>query len=93
LATVLKALGDYTGAKELLQKAMISAEKNFGKEHPTTAVRYSNLATVLQDLGDFEQALELSDKSVKIFNKTLPKGHPNIEIVKNIYNSIKQQIQ
>ena len=35
LALVLKALGDYKGAKELLQKATISDEKNFGPEHPT----------------------------------------------------------
>jgi hypothetical protein len=44
LALVLKDLGDYNGAKGLLEKALISAEKNFGKEHPTTAVSYSNLA-------------------------------------------------
>ncbi|MDY6835048.1 MAG: tetratricopeptide repeat protein, partial [Chloroflexota bacterium] len=43
LATVLKDLGDYEGAKELLEKAKRSAEKNFGQDHPTTAVSYSNL--------------------------------------------------
>ena len=44
LALVLQALGDYAGAKELLEKAMRSDEQNFGPEHPTTAVSYSNLA-------------------------------------------------
>ena len=38
----------------LLKKAVASDEKNFGKDHPTTAIRYSNLAAVLQDLGDYE---------------------------------------
>ena len=44
LATVLQDLGDYAGAKELLEKAMRSDEQNFGPEHPTTALSYSNLA-------------------------------------------------
>ncbi|MCD6135349.1 tetratricopeptide repeat protein, partial [Candidatus Bipolaricaulota bacterium] len=92
LAMVLKALGDYAGAKDLLEKAMISNEKNFGPEHPTTAVRYSNLATVLQDLWDYKDALVLSKKSVKIFKKSLPEGHPNIKTVCEIRDGIKKQM-
>ncbi|TAK44530.1 MAG: tetratricopeptide repeat protein, partial [Saprospiraceae bacterium] len=34
LALVLQALGDYAGAKGLLEKAVASAEKNFGPGHP-----------------------------------------------------------
>jgi hypothetical protein len=45
----LKDLGDYEGAKGLLEKALKSDEKNFGPDHPTTAVRYSNLATVVKE--------------------------------------------
>ncbi len=63
LALVLKDLGDYQGAKELLEKAKKSAEKNFGEKHPTTAVSYSNLATVLQELGDYQGAKELLEKA------------------------------
>ena len=92
LALVLKDLGDYEGAKELLEKATRSAEKNFGAEHPTTAVRYSNLALVLKALGDYEGALKLSEKSVDIFKACLPQGHPYIETVSNICDSIKKQI-
>ena len=93
LALVLQDLGDYEGAKKLLQKALRSAEKNFGAEHPTTAVSYSNLALVLKDLGDYEGALELSAKSVSIFQKVLPEGHPYIKTVTDIYQSIKNQMQ
>jgi len=93
LAMVIKALGDYEGAKKHLEKAMRSAEKNFGPDHPTTAVNYSNLALVLQALGDYEGALKLSEKSVRIFKKVLPGGHPNIKIVSDIYESIKKQIK
>ncbi len=47
LAMVLQDLGDYEGAKDLMEKAVISYEKNLGKDHPTTAGSYSNLALVL----------------------------------------------
>ena len=63
---MLNAQGDYTGARKLLEKAMSSAEKNFGPDHPTTAVRYSNLAMVLKGIGDYEPALALSEKSLTI---------------------------
>lgn len=92
LATVLQDLGDYDGAKTLLEKALRSDEKNFGADHPTTAVRYSNLATVLKDLGDYDGALELSAKALHVFKKVLPQGHPYIKTVSDIYQSIQQQI-
>jgi len=63
LATVLRNLGDYEGAKNLFEKAMRSAEQNFGESHPTTAESYSNLATVLQDLGDYKEAKNLLEKA------------------------------
>jgi len=93
LATVLQALGDYAGAKALLQKSVASDERNFGKDHPSTARRYSNLATVLKDLGDYAGALALSGRSVCIFKKSLPAGHPSIQTVSNIYQSILDQMK
>ncbi len=59
LAIVLQALGDYEGAKSLLEKAVQSNEKNFGNDHPSTVVSYSNLALVLKDLGDYVGAKPL----------------------------------
>ena len=79
LALVLKDLGDYEGAKRLLEKAMHSAERNFGESHPTTAVNYSNLANLLLNLGELEDSLELVHKAYNIFKKTLPKDHPNLK--------------
>lgn len=83
LATVLKDLGDFEGAKDLLQRAMDSDEKNFGTDHPTTAVRYSNLALVLQDLGDYKGAILLAQQALEVLIKTFPEDHPNIQTVKN----------
>ncbi len=77
LALRLKDLGDYRGAKELLEKAVASFEKNFGKGHPNTATSYSNLALVLQDLGEYKVAKELLEKVVASVEKNFGKGHPN----------------
>ncbi|MDY6933189.1 MAG: tetratricopeptide repeat protein [Spirochaetota bacterium] len=77
LALALKALGDYEGAKELLKRAMRSAEKNFGPHHPATAVSYSNLATVLKDLGDYEGAKGLLEKAMRSDEKNFGADHPS----------------
>ncbi len=72
----LQDLGDYSGAKVLLEKAVASTEKNFGTEHPTTAIRYSNLATVLKDLGDYSGAKGLLEKAVVSDEKNFGVDHP-----------------
>ncbi len=76
LALVLQVLGDYEGAKSLLEKAMLSDENNFGADHPTTATRYSNLATVLKDLGDYEGAKSLLEKAMLSDENNFGADHP-----------------
>ena len=76
LALRLKDLGDYRGAKGLLEKALASAEKNFGAVHPTTATSYSNLALVLQALGDYQGAKGLLEKAVASDEKNFGADHP-----------------
>lgn len=80
LATTLQALADYESAKELLEKAVESDEKNFGEGHATTAIRYSNLAMVLKDLGDYEGAKVLLEKAVESDKKNFGEGHPTAAI-------------
>jgi hypothetical protein len=43
LALVLQDLGDYTGAKGLLEKAMEIFEGRLGNQHPNTIVVKQNL--------------------------------------------------
>jgi tetratricopeptide (TPR) repeat protein len=43
LATVLQDLGDYAGAKELLQKAFSIFQHQLGEDHPHTKIVQSNL--------------------------------------------------
>ena len=80
LALVLQDLGEYERAKDLLEKAMLSAEKNLGVDHPTTAVSYSNLATVLKDLGEYGRAKELLEKAMLSDEKNLGVDHPSTAV-------------
>jgi tetratricopeptide (TPR) repeat protein len=80
LALVLQYLGDYGGAKALLEKAMRSAEANFSKNHPNIAVIYSNLATVLQDLGDYVGAKTLLEKALRSDEANFGENHPNTAV-------------
>ena len=80
LALVIQSLGDYSGAKELFEKAMRSDEKNFGVDHPTTSVSYSNLATVLQDLGDYSGAKELLEKAILSDETNFGIDHPTTAV-------------
>ena len=80
LALVLQDLGDYTQAKILLEKAVLLAKKNFGHEHPTTAISYSNLANVLVNLGNYAQAKILLEKAVLSDEKNFGQDHPNTAI-------------
>ena len=77
MALVLQDLGDYAGAKQLLEKAMASDEKNFGPDHPNTVVRYSNLATVLNNLGDYAGAKQLLEKALASNEKNFGPDHPD----------------
>ncbi len=80
LALVLQDLGDYLGAKELLEKSLISNEINFGTSHPTTVASYSNLALVLQDLGDYEEAKGLLEKALVSDEKNFGESHPTTAV-------------
>lgn len=77
LALVLQDLGDYQGAKNLLEKSINSSEKKFGEEHSNTAICYSNLALVLQDLGDFQGAKYLLEKAISSDEKNFGEEHPS----------------
>ncbi len=80
LALVLQDLGDYAGAKALLEKALASAERNYGKDHPTIAIRYSNLALVLKALGDYAGARALLEKAMASAERNYGKEHPTTAV-------------
>lgn len=91
LALVLKDLGDYQGAKSLLEKAVKLAEQNFGVEHPTTAVRYSNLALVNFELKEKDAAITLLEKAYRVYRNHLGEEHPTTKLIKENLDIVKQQ--
>jgi len=77
LAIVLRNLGEYKKAKKLLEKAIVSDEKNLGKDHPSTVRSYSNLAAVLQNLSEYKEAKKLLEKVIALNEKNFGKDHPS----------------
>jgi tetratricopeptide (TPR) repeat protein len=80
LAMGLRHLGNYQGAKELLEKVVKSDENNFGFDHSSTVSSYSNLAEVLRNLGDYQGAKELLEKAVKSDENNFGFDHPSTAI-------------
>jgi tetratricopeptide (TPR) repeat protein len=54
--------------------------RNFGQEHPTVAIRQSNLATVLQDLGDYPRAAQLFQSSLDSAMRNFGQDHPTVAV-------------
>ena len=78
LAIVLQDLGGYTRAAQLLQSALDSAMRNFGKQHPNVARSQANLANVLSDLGDYPRAAQLLQSALKAYLHNFGPDHPNV---------------
>ncbi|MDX2070904.1 MAG: tetratricopeptide repeat protein [Haliscomenobacter sp.] len=75
---VLKDLGDYDRAAQLLQSALDSYLRNFGQDHPNVAVSQSNLANVLQDLGEYPHAAQLLQSALDSSLSNFGQDHPNV---------------
>jgi tetratricopeptide (TPR) repeat protein len=72
----LKKLGDYEGAKTLLENAIVSDIKYCGPKHPKIAEHYQNLALIHQALGDKVTALNLQERARTILkDMTVSKPH------------------
>ncbi len=91
LALVLQDLGDYEGAKSLLEKAMQSAERHFGVDHPKTALRYWIMASLHKDLGQLKMAKEWYQKAYPVFIKKLGPDHPHTQSVKKSLDDLSSE--
>ncbi len=78
LSQPLLKLGNFIEAKRLLQKAVAINEAAFEPNHPTLAIRYSNLALVEQALGNLPEAKRLLQKAVAINEAAFEPNHPTL---------------
>jgi tetratricopeptide (TPR) repeat protein len=79
LATVVQALGDYQGAKLLLEKVLKSDEANFGETHLATPVRHYNYGVLLDSMNIPYKGFKWCKKAHHIFNNHLATSHPNTQ--------------
>ena len=52
-------MGEYPGAREYLQRALVIEEREYGKDHVGLADTLRNLATAYSDLGDINKQKQL----------------------------------
>ncbi|MER5528733.1 tetratricopeptide repeat protein [Streptomyces sp. NPDC002677] len=75
-AFYLRARGQAVLALPLEERALAIREATLGPDHPTTALRLSNLATTLSDLGRHAEALLLEERALAISEAALGPNHP-----------------
>ena len=77
---------------EFYTNALDIREKVLGKEHPYTAVSYSNIGGAYSKMGDYPKALEFYTKALGVEEKVLGKEHPNTAASYNnigmVYNDL-----
>jgi tetratricopeptide (TPR) repeat protein len=76
LGSLLKAMGDLSGARPYYERALAIDEKVLGKEHPDTAIDYGNLGSLVAALGDVEEGRALLERALQIFLAKLGPNHP-----------------
>ncbi len=81
LANVYRNLGRYAEAAGLLENALASAIKNFGKGHPSVAVRQSNLGMVHLETKEYEKAISLFQDAYDLYARLLGEEHPNTQTI------------
>jgi tetratricopeptide (TPR) repeat protein len=62
---------------ELFHQALAIKERTLGKEHPKTAVSYSNIAGVLDIRRQYDEALEWYQKALEIRERVFGREHPD----------------
>ena len=71
---------------DLLQKIgrhqlyLFIKERNYGKDHPETAITLVNLGNAWGSCGDYRQKKDLLSRALEIFEKHYGKGHPETAI-------------
>jgi len=69
--------------KDLLLRALTTAEKAYGKDHADVAICLNNLGAAWNVLGDARQAIGYYERALAIDEKTFGKEHPNVAIPLN----------
>ena len=85
LGSAYHHLGQYSQAKEHLEKALIIAIEVYGEQHPNVAASYTNLGNVYSHLKQHCQAKELHEKALIIGKEVYGEHHAHVA---TSYNSL-----
>jgi tetratricopeptide (TPR) repeat protein len=75
LGFVLLPLNELDYAKNILEKALRSDTKNFGKDHPTTTMHINNLALIYREQGDLKTARKMLERAAQNDERNLGPMH------------------
>ncbi|MFL5587294.1 MAG: tetratricopeptide repeat protein [Ktedonobacteraceae bacterium] len=75
LATLYRAIGDYTQAETLYLEALTIQRKVLGEEHLDLAISLNNLATLYYMMGEYTKAEPLFQQALTIQGKVLGEEH------------------
>eukprot|EP00300_Choanocystis_sp_HF-7_P016858 c19557_g1_i4.p1 GENE.c19557_g1_i4~~c19557_g1_i4.p1 ORF type:complete len:235 (-),score=54.59 c19557_g1_i4:519-1223(-) len=93
-AGALEALGDFSSAKELYDKALRITEASLGPDHPDVAAALNNVATLLVHLGEFEGAMPLYERALSIQEQKLQANDPDIaRSLNNLARLLSEMVQ
>ena len=81
LGLVLKATGDYAGARSLYERALRIEEQALGPNHPDVATTLNNLGLVLEATGDYAVARPLYERALRIKEQVLGPNHPGVATI------------
>jgi len=77
LASTLRAQGDHTGARALLEQVLDIQRRVLGPEHPNTLTSMNNLAGTLASVGEHDAAAALIAQVLDGFRRVLGPTHPH----------------
>ena len=87
---MLRAEGDYTGAKAAFQRALTINEKVVGPDHPKVAISVNNLGGVLRAEGDYAGAKAAYQRALTILETTFGADHPNAKTVRRNLDELNE---
>lgn len=77
LAVLYDALGRYTEAEPLYQRAISANERRFGPEHPDTLLAFHNLGALYDSMGRYAEAEQLIQRALAARERVLGAEHPD----------------
>jgi Flp pilus assembly protein TadD len=90
--TGLADLGDLAGGRTQYERALEITEATLGPDHPTMAIRHSNLGNVLYRLGDLDSARTHHERALEIGQATLGPNHPTVAAIRGNLDFLLQQL-